>query len=230
MPKLILNISFMGGMLGRPFTLAAFYVMISRVRRFAGLRLLSRDEKAMGKLLELKPDEYLHAFENGWENGAWDGKCAWAVLIALRRDRSKAAAKAAEEKAAAKKDAAKATAAARREAAEEKAAAKKDAAKATAAARREAAEGKAAAKKDAAKVTAAARRENVVAVRSAKAKAKKDKTAVVVAAAARARMAEGQPSAKRYGGASARQHPRTPSTGSMARVGTVVAGRSRGHI
>ena len=186
MPKLILNISFMGGMLGRPFTLAAFYVMISRVRRFAGLRLLSRDEKAMGKLLELKPDEYLHAFENGWENGAWDGERAWAVLIALRRDRSKAAAKAAEEKAAAKKDAAKAT--------------------------------------------AAARRENAVAVRSAKAKAKKDKTAVVVAAAARARMAEGQPSAKRHGGASAGQQPRTPSTGSMARVGTVVAGRSRGHI
>ena len=208
MPKLILNISFMGGMLGRPFTLAAFYVMISRVRRFAGLRLLSRDEKAMGKLLELKPDEYLHAFENGWENGAWDGKCAWAVLIALRRDRSKAAAKAAEEKAAAKKDAAKATAAARREAAEEKAAAKKDVAIAT----------------------AVARRENVVAVRSAKAKAKKDKTAVVVAAAARARMAEGQPSAKRHGGASAGQQPRTPATGSMARVGTVVAGRSRGHI
>ena len=184
MPKLILNISFMGGMLGRPFTLAAFYVMISRVRRFAGLRLLSRDEKAMGKLLELKPDEYLHAFENGWKNGAWDGKRAWAVLIALRRDRSKAAAKAAEEKAAAKKDAAIAT--------------------------------------------AAVRRENVVAVRSAKAKAKKDKTAA--AAAARARMAEGQPSAKRHGGASARQQPRTPSTGSMARVGTVVAGRSRGHI
>jgi len=208
MPKLILNISFMGGMLGRPFTLAAFYVMISRVRRFAGLRLLSRDEKAMGKLLELKPDEYLHAFENGWENGAWDGERAWAVLIALRRDRSKAAAKAAEEKAAAKKDAAKATAAARREAAEEKAAAKKDAAKAT----------------------AAARRENAVAVRSAKAKAKKDKTAVVVAAAARARMAEGQPSAKRHRGASAGQQPRTPATGSMARVGTVVAGRSRGHI
>ena len=135
-------------------------------------------------------------------------QCTWAVLIALRRDRSKAAAKAAEEKAAAKKDAAKATAAARREAAEEKAAAKKDAAKAT----------------------AAARRENAVAVRSAKAKAKKDKTAVVVAAAARARMAEGQPSAKRHGGASAGQQPRTPSTGSMARVGTVVAGRSRGHI
>ena len=195
--------------MGRPFTLAAFYVMISRVRRFAGLRLLSRDEKAMGKLLELKPDEYLHAFENGWENGAWDGERAWAVLIALRRDRSKAAAKAAEEKAAAKKDAAKATAAARREAAEEKAAAKKDAAKAT----------------------AAARRENAVAVRSAKAKAKKDKTAVVVAAAvARARMAEGQPSAKRHRGASAGQQPRTPSTDSMARVGTVVAGRSRGHI
>jgi hypothetical protein len=66
MPKLILNISSMGGRVGRSFTLPAFYVMISRVRSFEGLRLRERDGKAMGKLLKLKPNENLHAWENGY--------------------------------------------------------------------------------------------------------------------------------------------------------------------
>jgi hypothetical protein len=158
--------------------------MISRVRSFEGLRLRERDEKAMGKLLKLKPNEYLHAYENGHDKD-WDGKRAWAALAALRRERLEAVAKGAEEKAAEKK------------------------AKA--------------------KVSAALKREKAGAEKSAKAKARKAKTAVAAAAAARERVAEGQPSAKRHGGSSAGQQPRTPSTGAMAREGTAVAGRSRGR-
>jgi hypothetical protein len=65
--------------------------------------------------------------------------------------------------------------------------------------------------------------------KSAKAKARKEKTAAAAAAAARERVAGEHPSAKRHGGSSTGQQPRTPLTGSMARVGTVVAGRSRGR-
>ena len=184
MPKLILNISSMGGKYGRSFTLPAFYVMISRVRSFEGLRLLKRDLKAMGKLLKLKPNEYLHAYENGHDKD-WDGKRAWAALTALRRERSKAAVKGAEEKAAEKKAKAQAS--------------------------------------------AALKRERAAAEKSAKAKATKAKKVVAAAAAARERVAEGQPSAKRHGGSSAGQQPRTPSTGAMAREGTAVAGRNRGR-
>jgi hypothetical protein len=122
MPKLILNISSMGGKYGRSFTLPAFYGMISRVRSFEGLRLLKRDLKAMGKLLKLKPNEYLHAYENGHDKD-WDGKRAWFALTALRRERLKAAVKGAEEKAAEKKAKAQASAALKRE----KAAAEKSA-------------------------------------------------------------------------------------------------------
>jgi hypothetical protein len=184
MPKLILNISSMGGKYGRSFTLPAFYVMISRVRSFEGLRLLKRDLKAMGKLLKLKPNEYLHAYENGHDKD-WDGKRAWFALTALRRERLEATVKGAEEKAAEKKAKAQAS--------------------------------------------AALKRERAAAEKSAKAKATKAKKAVAAAAAARERVAEGQPSAKRHGGSSAGQQPSTPSTGAMARVGTVVAGRSRGR-
>jgi len=100
MPKLILNITNMG----KPFTLADFYVMISRVRSFDGLRLGEFDGAAMGKLLQLTPIEDLHAWENGYDqDGAWNGSRAIAALIALRCDRSKVATKRAEEKAVAKK-------------------------------------------------------------------------------------------------------------------------------
>ena len=87
------------------------------------------------------------------KDGAWDGTRAMAALTALRRDRSEAAAKGAEEKAAAKKDAKKASAAAKRE----KAAAEKSA-KAKAKKEKTAAAAAAAA---AAAVAAAAARERV---------------------------------------------------------------------
>jgi hypothetical protein len=188
MPKLILNISSMGGRVGRSFTLPAFYVMVSRVRSFEGRRLLERDGKAMGKLLKLKPNENVHAWGNGYiwcdKNGSLDGTRAMAALTALRRERLKAAAKGAE--------------------------------------------AKAAERKAKVKVSAALKREKAAAE---KAKARKEKTAAAAAAAAAAweRVAGEQPSAQRHGGSLVGQQPRTPSTGAMARVGTVVAERIRGR-
>jgi hypothetical protein len=130
MPKLIINISSEGTM---PCSLPDFYVMISRVRSFEGLRLKERDGVAMDKLLQLKPNEYLHAYENGHDKD-WDGTRAWAALIALRRDRLKAATERAEEKAA-EKVAKKARAAAlRKTAAAKSAKAKKENKEKTAAA------------------------------------------------------------------------------------------------
>jgi hypothetical protein len=236
MPKLILNISFKG----RAFTLAAFYVMISRVRSFEGLRLLERDWKAMGKLLELKPNEHLHAWENGYDkDGAWDGTRAMAALTALRRDRSKAAAKGAEEKAAAKKDAKKASAAAKREKAvalfrSAKAKAKKEKTAAAAAAAAAAARERVAEKQPSAKrhegsrpATLQARVSTLPSVGT---------LATVTAGGA----AGGKQGTKRDRSAlaelkappeqrpvSAGQQPPTPSTGLMASVGTAVTGRSR---
>ena len=236
MPKLILNISFKG----RAFTLAAFYVMISRVRSFEGLRLLERDWKAMGKLLKLKPNEHLHAWENGYDkDGAWDGTRAMAALTALRRDRSEAAAKGAEEKVAAKKDAKKASAAAKRE----KAAAEKSA--------------KAKAKKEktaaaAAVAAAAAARERVAEKQpSAKwhegsrpatlqARVSTLPSVGTLATVTAGGAAGGKQGTKRDRSALAElkappeqrpvtvgQQPPTPSTGLMASVGTAVTGRSR---
>jgi len=210
--------------------------MISRVRSFEGLRVLKRDLKAMGKLLKLKPNEYLHAYENGHDKD-WDGKRAWAALTALRRDRSEAAAKGAEEKAAAKKDAKKASAAAKREkAAAEKSAkakAKKEktaaAAAAAAAARERVAEKQPSAKRHEGSrpATLQARVSTLPSVRT---------LATVTAGGA----AGGKQGTKRDRSALAElkappeqrpvtvgRQPPTPSTGLMASVGTAVTVRSR---
>ena len=54
-------------------TLAAFYVLVSRVREAAGLRLLQDDNEGLNAVEELKGDEYLHAWECGYdEDGCWD--------------------------------------------------------------------------------------------------------------------------------------------------------------
>jgi hypothetical protein len=229
MPKLIINISSEGTM---PCSLADFYVMISRVRSFEGLRLKERDGVAMDKLLQLKPNEYLHAYENGQDKD-WDGTRAWAALIALRRDRLKAATERAEEKAA-EKVAKKARAAAlRKTAAAKSAKAKKEnkekTAAAAAAARERVAEKQPSAKRHEGSrpATLQARVSTLPSVRT---------LATVTAGGA----AGGKQGTKRDRSAlaelkappeqrpvTAGQQPPTPSTGLMASVGTAVTGRSR---
>jgi hypothetical protein len=230
MPKLIINISSEGTM---PCSLPDFYVMISRVRSFEGLRLKERDGVAMDKLLQLKPNEYLHAYENGHDKD-WDGTRAWAALIALRRDRLKAATERAEEKAA-EKVAKKARAAAlRKTAAAKSAKAKKENKEKTAAAAAAAARERVAEKQPSAKrhegsrpATLQARVSTLPSVRT---------LATVTAGGA----AGGKQGTKRDRSAlaelkappeqrpvTAGQQPPTPSTGLMASVGTAVTGRSR---
>jgi hypothetical protein len=229
MPKLIINISSEGTM---PCSLPDFYVMISRVRSFEGLRLKERDGVAMDKLLQLKPNEYLHAYENGHDKD-WDGTRAWAALIALRRDRLKAATERAEEKAA-EKVAKKARAAAlRKTAAAKSAKAKKEnkekTAAAAAAARERVAEKQPSAKRHEGSrpATLQARVSTLPSVRT---------LATVTAGGA----AGGKQGTKRDRSAlaelkappeqrpvTAGQQPPTPSTGLMASVGTAVTGRSR---
>ena len=228
MPKLILNISFKG----RAFTLAAFYVMISRVRSFEGLRLKERDGVAMDKLLQLKPNEYLHAYENGHDKD-WDGTRAWAALIALRRDRLKAATERAEEKAA-EKVAKKARAAAlRKTAAAKSAKAKKENKEKTAAAA-------AAARERVAEKQPSAKRHKGSRPATLQARVSTLPSVVTLATVTVGGATGGKQGTKRDRRAlaelkappeqrpvSAGQQPPTPSTGLMASVGTAVTGRSR---
>ena len=208
--------------------------MISRVRSFEGLRLKERDGVAMDKLLQLKPNEYLHAYENGHDKD-WDGTRAWAALIALRRDRLKAATERAEEKAA-EKVAKKARAAAlRKTAAAKSAKAKKEnkentaAAAAAAAARERVAEKQPSAKrhKGSRPATLQARVSTLPSVvtlatvtvggaTGGKQGTKRDRSALAELKA---------PPEQRP--VTAGQQPPTPSTGLMASVGTAVTGRSR---
>ena len=94
-------------------TLASFYVLISRVRELAGLRLLQEDSAALSAVSQFKTDEYLHGWERGYdaETGLWDDALAARAVRELRkkRDEAKKAALAA------KKAAAAAAAAARKE-------------------------------------------------------------------------------------------------------------------
>ena len=56
-------------------TLASFYVLISRVRELNGLRLLQVDRAGLATVAELQPDEYLHAWDNGYDiTGRWSPK------------------------------------------------------------------------------------------------------------------------------------------------------------
>jgi hypothetical protein len=229
MPKLIINISSEGTM---PCSLPDFDVMISRVRSFEGLRLKERDGVAMDKLLQLKPNEYLHAYENGHDKD-WDGTRAWAALIALRRDRLKAATERAEEKAA-EKVAKKARAAAlRKTAAAKSAKAKKENKENTAAAA-------AAARERVAEKQPSAKRHEGSRPATLQARVSTLPSVGTLATVTAGGAAGGKQGTKRDRSAlaelkappeqrpvTAGQQPPTPSTGLMASVGTAVTGRSR---
>ena len=69
LPKLILSVCKRARL---PWmTLASFYVLVSRVRELAGLRLLQRDEAGLSAVAQLQTDEYLH----GWECGSTRRAC-----------------------------------------------------------------------------------------------------------------------------------------------------------
>ena len=66
-------------------TLASFYVLVSRVREMAGLRVLHRDQAGLDAVSELMPDPYLHAWVHGFdEEGYWKDELAAAALKAVR--------------------------------------------------------------------------------------------------------------------------------------------------
>ena len=71
--------------------LSAFYVLVSRVRELNGLRLLQVDQEGLDAVAALRPDDYLHAWEQGYgDDGFWSDARAAAALTALR-ERRKAA-------------------------------------------------------------------------------------------------------------------------------------------
>ena len=89
LPKLILSICKRQRL---PWmTLASFYVLISRVREAAGLRLLQHDREGLALVAELQGDEYLHAWECGYDaDGCWDDARAASALRATREAREAA--------------------------------------------------------------------------------------------------------------------------------------------
>lgn len=88
--KLVLSLCFRSKQ--PTMTLAAFYVLVSRVRKRSGLRLLLRDEAGIKQLRQKKHKEELHAWENGYRNGKWDGERAvkaYCDLVTRRAASSK---------------------------------------------------------------------------------------------------------------------------------------------
>ena len=71
--------------------LTAFYVLISRVRRSKALRVLKIDHSAKSKIMKLKHNVILHAWENGYdENGNWVDRKAINSLVQIQKQRAKA--------------------------------------------------------------------------------------------------------------------------------------------
>ena len=110
LPKLILSICTRKHL---PWmTLKAFYVLVSRVRNLSALRLLHHDEAALMKVSRVRHDEYLHAWDNGYDaTGRWSPQRAVAAYheahatseaIKARTKERVAAAKAAKQAAAAR--------------------------------------------------------------------------------------------------------------------------------
>lgn len=89
-------------------TLDAFYVLISRVKARAALRLLQHDRAGLEEVAAQMPNEYLHAWDNGYTaDGEWSDERAAAALsntrsARLREQQAAAAAKRAAKKAAPK--------------------------------------------------------------------------------------------------------------------------------
>jgi hypothetical protein len=86
LPKLILSVCHRHRM---PWmTLQSFYVLISRVTRMSGLRLLQHDETGLHNVLTLMPDKYLYSWERGYDtNGMWNKELAATALRNIRRTR-----------------------------------------------------------------------------------------------------------------------------------------------
>ena len=113
LPKLIINVFKRN--VPPWMSLASFYVLISRCKTADSLRLYQYDREGLNDLYRLKHDEYLAAWEDGYdENGRWSDKLAVAALERTRHTRKQAkadreakkAAKAAEAIAAKRKEAA----------------------------------------------------------------------------------------------------------------------------
>jgi hypothetical protein len=69
--------------------LTAFYVLVSRVTEMKGLRVLYRDELALNGLQGLEQDEYLLAWDGGYEQpeGEWKQELALYVRDDVRAKR-----------------------------------------------------------------------------------------------------------------------------------------------
>ena len=79
--------------------LAAFYVLVSRVRSSDSLRLLKYDPKGLDDVKSLTHNEYLVAWERGYtQDGVWRDALAKAALEDVRRTRKEAKAARAEAK------------------------------------------------------------------------------------------------------------------------------------
>ena len=85
-------------------TLSCFYVLISRVRTFEGLRLLQHCPEGLAAVSSLKHDELLYAWEHGYDKDTWSDRCAVEALQTIRRLREDARAKAKAAKVAADAD------------------------------------------------------------------------------------------------------------------------------
>ena len=66
----------------------AFYVLISRVRKFGALRVLQHGKEGLDDVAAKQHDEYLHAWEHGYDaRGYWQGTLAAEALADIRRVR-----------------------------------------------------------------------------------------------------------------------------------------------
>lgn len=66
----------------------AFYVLISRVRKFSALRVLQDDREGLDDVAVKQHDEYLHAWVHGYDlHGRWQATLVAAALNHIRKVR-----------------------------------------------------------------------------------------------------------------------------------------------
>lgn len=66
----------------------AFYVLVSRVRKFSALRVLQDDREGLNDVAAKQHDEYLHAWVHGYDaRGRWQATLAAAALNHIRKVR-----------------------------------------------------------------------------------------------------------------------------------------------
>jgi hypothetical protein len=69
-------------------TLQAFYVLISRVSSMSSIKLLQKDRSALDSVRKQMPDQYLYAWERGYdEHGKWSDDLAAVALQNIRNAR-----------------------------------------------------------------------------------------------------------------------------------------------